>query len=143
MRILLVCTGNTCRSPMAEALLMQLAKNKGVDLECDSAGIYGLEGAPMTTHAKRVLEEDFGISVFNHRAAPLTARQIHWADRIIPMTDDHKLLIEQKFSAGDKILSLPKSIPDPYGGYREDYRRCAERILEGLSDLWEQGAFHE
>ncbi len=143
MRILLVCTGNTCRSPMAEALLKQLAQTKGADPECDSAGIYAIAGTPLSAHAKSVLAEDFGISDFDHRSKPLTAELVRWADRIIPMTEDHALLIEQKFSAGEKILSLPQAIPDPYGGYREDYKRCAERIQEGLSALWEKGAFYD
>ncbi len=128
---------------MAEALLKQLAKTKGADLECDSAGIYAAEGAPLSSHAKSVLAQDFGISDFNHHSKPLTAEKIRWADRIIPMTDDHRLLIQQKFAVGGKILSLPQAISDPYGGYREDYKRCAEKIQAGLSALWEEGAFYD
>ncbi|CDN44428.1 low molecular weight phosphatase family protein [Paenibacillus sp. P22] len=66
MRILFVCTGNTCRSPMAEAFLRELSAERGLRLEVRSAGVSTVDGLPVSRHALQVLENN-GIAHKAHR----------------------------------------------------------------------------
>jgi protein-tyrosine-phosphatase len=94
-RVLIVCTGNTCRSPMAEAMLRDLAARSGKPLEIRSAGVATAEGLPISAHAaatlrKRNLELPGSSSV-------LTADEVLWANLILTMTAGHKRAILERF----------------------------------------------
>src|SRR5699024_1853761 len=84
MNILFICTGNTCRSPMAEALI----KNKYPDVHVQSAGIYANGGERASRSTIEVLKEQ-GIKL-NHISQPVTESLLHWADLILTMTSSHK-----------------------------------------------------
>lgn len=105
-RILLVCTGNTCRSPMAEALFRRMAEKKGVPVEVASAGVAALAGQPMSKHAADVLK-DRGIPVGTFRSKEVDAGLVSWADLILTMTAQHKRrLLELYPQAVDKTYAL-------------------------------------
>lgn len=86
--ILFVCTGNTCRSPMAEALLRKMAEEKELDLQIRSAGVFAENGAAASVGAQKVLQQR-GIKM-EHQAQLVTPKLINWSDIILTMTLGHK-----------------------------------------------------
>ena len=143
MNLLFVCTGNTCRSPMAQAIAEKILRDKGLDAKADSAGIYALPGQSVSANSKLALEKLFGISPFDHTAKPLTKALLQEADLVIAMTEHHKALIAQAFGETEKVISMPVSVGDPFGGTPALYEACAKSIAEGIETLWEKGYFHD
>ncbi|MGG6313421.1 low molecular weight protein arginine phosphatase [Paenibacillus macerans] len=111
MRILFVCTGNTCRSPMAEGMLRKLARERGLDLQVRSAGVAAMKGAPISRHAEAVLR-DHGIADF-FESTPLYAELAEWADLILTLTQGHKRQVVQAHpGTAEKIYTLKEYVAD-------------------------------
>ncbi|MBM7551774.1 low molecular weight protein arginine phosphatase [Thalassobacillus pellis] len=105
MKVLFVCTGNTCRSPMAEALLKHLGNN----VEVRSAGIFAGKGSPMSEGTRQVLEEQS--IAFDHHSQPVTPELVEWADIILTMSEQHKqTLIMQDENCRDKCFTLKEYV---------------------------------
>lgn len=135
MNILFVCTGNTCRSPMAEGYLE--SKNLP-DLKIESRG-FSDEGAPVSENSQKVMEEK-GIDISFHKSRRLDLSDIGWADKIIYMSESHKTLLSL-YAPGNKLLMLGNGISDPYGGDEEEYRKCRDEIFREIDILIENGFF--
>jgi protein-tyrosine-phosphatase len=139
-RVLIVCKGNTCRSPMAVAILNDLLRRGGHAevVEVRSAGIWAVEGQSATADAQRTMQER-GLDVSKHHAHLLNAGDIRTADLLITMEASiaEVIRIEAGWAAA-KTVTLgdladdPGDVADPIGRGMEEYRRTADLLLHLL-----------
>jgi len=153
VRILFVCTGNTCRSPMAEAFCLKYISEKlacGVDevrnmgYKVESAGILGSVGMPASAEVIDICLRR-GVDMTRHRSRSLSGDKLLESDYIFVMSDHHLGSIGQVCpSIMPKCLLLDNqaNIDDPIGGDEKIYRRCAEQIDRALEkrmrEIWDE-----
>jgi protein-tyrosine-phosphatase len=132
-RILFVCTGNTCRSPMAEVLFRALAGS--ADWQVQSAGTGARDGEPAAAHAIEVMAE-LGLDLSGHRARPVTGVLVDGAGAILAMEPRHADELRAAYPGAIRRIYLLSElagggvdgVPDPFGGAIDDYRKAAEQI---------------
>lgn len=146
-----VCTGNTCRSPLAEVMFRRMAAERlgvGTDeLEARghvalSAGLAAAYGAP-ASEGSFLAARKRGLDLSGHQSQTLSDDMVLYADRIFTMTPTHReWILSQHPEATDRVETLAADgdgVEDPYGGSIEDYERCAERIEREIAirlDQW-------
>ena len=126
--VLFVCTGNTCRSPMAEAIARHLSTDSGVSI--GSAGVATQDGLPATPEAVEALRA-LGVNPGEHRSRQLTPQLVADADEIVCMTPAHlEQVVAMDPDARGKVTTLDEQpIPDPIGGPLELYIDTARTLL--------------
>lgn len=139
-KILFVCTGNTCRSPLASAIL----KDKADFVEVRSAGIHAALNMPASDGTKAVLKER-NLST-DHASQPLSKELLRWADLVLTMTAAHKQSIIAMFpdEKHDHVYTLKEfvdpdakeiDIADPFGGSIDVYRQTADEIEKYIDEV--------
>lgn len=127
MNVLFVCTGNTCRSPIAEGYL----SHSRPDVTVDSCGLCD-GGLPISENSRLALAE-IGIDKSNHLSKPISKKLIDWADKIICMSASHKEILN---SLGVECEILGGGIPDPYGCDITVYRKTRDAIINAVDLLF-------
>ena len=136
MKIIFVCSGNTCRSPMAECAFEELLREEGVSgVEVESRGVVANVGAPISENARKALEEA-EIPLKEHVAKQITTDDILASDLVICMTERHKMRLGNL----PKVFTLHQmtgcgDIKDPYGGDEKVYKECLNELLVALKKL--------
>jgi len=149
IRLLYVCTGNTCRSPMAEVLTRARAAQRGLSgIRVRSAGTMAYEGSPASAGARTAVDE-LGLELDRPAARLLGEDELEWADLVLAMSPSHLAAVETlgrgrcyaeviTAFAGD----VSGGVRDPFGGSDDRYRdTCAqlERLVEAVLDRLEPG----
>jgi len=140
-KVLFVCSGNTCRSPMAEAYMNSLS-NSLSDIRAFSAGIFAAEGMPISADAVTALEDANILPTPKnrydlHTSTRVNEKLVSQCDKIIGMTSEHTFMLMSLFPQyASKITSFKDDIPDPFGEGIEAYKLCLEKIISGIHDMF-------
>ena len=148
MKILFVCTGNTCRSPMAETILKQEAEKRGYEIQVHSAGIFAMDGDRASEGARGAMKDRGGLP--DHRSRFLDMETLKWADLVLVMTNAHKRNLLSRYpQMGEKIHNLndfavgdDQDVEDPFGGSIDAYvkvKKQLEDVIDSLLDKLYEG----
>ncbi|WP_303968806.1 low molecular weight protein arginine phosphatase [Sporosarcina ureae] len=139
MNIYFICTGNTCRSPLAEALVNH-ANVPGFTAK--SAGIHAIDGLPISSNSAQLLREE-GIS-FSPYSNEVKSSEMEWADIVLTMTASHRDLLHSRFpDMKGKVFTLKEyagtmpglDVHDPYGGDLATYRTTFNELTELINTV--------
>ncbi len=150
-QILFVCSGNSCRSPLAEGLLrLKLPSRLQDEVEVKSAGTLGIEGSPAARYSVELVQE-MGGDISSHRSQSLTEELMRETDLVLAMASEHVDYLHEEFPQYRENVFLLKrfgraageantddsddDIFDPVGLSKETYRLCAEIIDEELERI--------
>jgi protein-tyrosine phosphatase len=144
--ILMVCVGNICRSPMAEALMAERARSRGVDVLVSSAGIAALVGRPAAPEAQDLMRAR-GLDISGHLARQLTPELLAAHELVLVMEEGHRRAVERMVPAArGRVRRLGHfggfDVADPYLGPRAAFEQALVLIDRGVSDyaahLWRE-----
>ncbi len=132
MKVLFVCTGNTCRSPMAEALFREMTKSNDLagEILCLSAGIAAKNGDCATENAVKAMDE-IGIDISKHKAKRIDSKHLSAWDAFFVMNDTHAYILTKAGVSHEKIY-VPNTVNDPFGQEIEVYRNCRDHLKNEL-----------
>lgn len=144
-RFLFVCTGNTCRSPMAQFLFARLARERGLPWTASSAGVGAFPGAPLSRGAAAALAAR-GLTGLAHEARPVDASMLGEADAVYALAREHAQSLKNKFPAAAKKVRVlredaglkPADVEDPIGEDGRVYDETAAAIEEALIIILER-----
>ena len=135
MNVLFVCTGNTCRSPMAEVIFKHLIeKNKLKNVSCSSAGVSAKNGDKASLNAIKVCKE-WDLDLKSHKSKNIFDLPLQSYDLFVVMNYTHLEILKSLGISQDKIIVLGNSIGDPFGENLDVYRKCRGEINKSLKKL--------
>lgn len=143
MRILFVCTGNTCRSPLAEAIARRILADSGKgNVIVESAGTHAWQGAPASDEALLIgVERNLDLS--GHRSRRLTPEMVEASDLVLVMSPEHLSQVREMDPTASAYLlagygsdeGSSRAIADPFGGTLSDYRETADELENELKGI--------
>lgn len=136
-RVLFVCTGNTCRSPMAELIFNTKVRETGANAHAQSAGLCTIEGLPIHDNSSKALKE-IGIESDFFSSADIYDLNINDFDLFVGMTDEHIKELKAMGIPEEKLRLLNAEnggIKDPYGGSIAVYEACRDEITKALEEI--------
>ncbi len=136
-RVLFVCTGNTCRSPMAQLLFNKLAVENGTAATAQSAGLCTIDGLPISDNSGKALKE-IGVDSDFFRSTDIFTLDLDAFDLVVGMTPEHLAELKALGIEDERLLLLNENgggIKDPYGSSLDVYRLCRDEILNSLDQV--------
>ena len=145
-KVLFVCTGNTCRSPMAQVIFNALAKERGLDWKAESAGVAAVADRPASPNAVQAVAE-IGLDLSMHATRFLPAVDLNEYSLFVGLGEEHADILRSvgipanlvrvlhRVPNTDDVYDLRTDIIDPYGGDLNAYRRCRDDIVGAVKAL--------
>lgn len=145
-KVLFVCTGNTCRSPMAEVIFNAFAKERGLDWRAESAGVAAVGERPASPNAIQAVAE-IGLDLNMHRTRFLPSVDLNEYSLFVGLGEEHAEILRSigipdelvrvlyRAPNVDDIYDLRMDIVDPYGGDLNAYRKCRDDIVGAVKML--------